>query len=576
MNSVQCPSLVATISLAQSVFQLCGPAGIPPACSIRYGDYEAVARAAMPDPMRYNSADTFAKAYLAYNLLRKFSSFPINIDRRANASADFDLSEVQCGITNHMASALPYRPAVSLDRQPQSVVELARRLIKQALGKFDLEEFQTVCDFSSGSSTRVPRKRGAAVFKLDGRPHVTINCRDLAVHFIWCNELWRKHCQATFGRESDPYTWVELIPGSRFDTVPKDSVKDRPICVEPDLNMFFQKGIGTMIRRRLRMRGINLNDQTLNQYLALLGSIHDDLATIDLSSASDSVSLRVVEMLLPEDWYDFMLRTRSPYVLKDGKWVRLNKISSMGNGFTFELESLIFWALAKATCILNGQSTDHLSVYGDDIIVPSAAAEPLIEILELLGFKTNENKTFVAGPFRESCGKHYFMGADVSPIKIADPIENWADIYHFCNSLQGWGWLPQVEVDRIISDAIKPIPPRSRCYVPPNMGTRTGLRVDSPPKRAVYDRELGSFVYKYHYMKEEVKEHDQSGPVAYLASMLLMEQRKPSSVDDTFHVKRDDLSVINDSLGYGTLSRVEKGSWVRRCASTSSWCDVAA
>lgn len=551
-------SFFVTTSLAQSVFQLCGAAGIQPFSSVTREDWTNVVMAAMPDPMQYNTAEGFAKAYLSYSLLRKFDSFPIPLDRRAAASCDFDNSEVSCGRINSTVGALPYVPGVPLARQQQCNVEIARSLIKRCLGSFDWEELQMACDFSSGSSTRVPRKRGNAVFKLDGRPHVTIGCRDLAVHFIWCNEFWRKFCQEKFGRESDPYSWVELVIGSRFDTVPKDSQKDRPICVEPDLNMFFQKGIGSMIRRRLYRCGINLNDQTLNQRLARQGSIHGDLATIDLSGASDSVSLAVCEMLLPQSWYEAMLMTRSPYVLKDGKWVRLEKISSMGNGFTFELESLIFWALAKAVSVNSGSGGASVSVYGDDIIVPGACARELIDLLSLLGFATNASKTFVDGPFRESCGKHYFLGADVTPFKIESPIETWSDIYHFVNRLRSWSWGDPTSTEEIVRSALRAIPPRNRCYVPESYGTRAGLVVATPPRGAVRFNH-GTRVFKFSYLRRSTKDHDLTGPCAYLAAMLLREQRVPSG------------PLTGTDSDYGTLSRVGN-SWVRCTASTSDWC----
>lgn len=568
------PSLFATTMLAQSVFQLCGPAGIPPSRSLDYGDYMNVVRAPMPDPLQYNTANEFAKAYLSYNLLRKYDAFPIDLDRRAAALAGFRSSEVRCGQVNLQADAMPYIHGVDLVLQHQSHIEVARGLVKQALGKFDWAELQGVCAFSSGSSTRVPRKRGNAVFKLDGKPHVTINCRDLAVHFIWCNELWRKICQETFGRDSDPYSWVEVVPGSRFDTVPKDSLIDRPICVEADLNMFFQKGIGTMIRNRLKRCGINLNSQRRNQSLARIGSITGELATIDLSSASDSISLWICRILLPEDWYEALLLTRSAYVLIDGKWTKLEKVSSMGNGFTFELESLLFWALAKAVCKNVGASSEHLTVYGDDIIVPVPASGPLIGLLEALGFSTNINKTFCSGPFRESCGKHYFLGADVSPFKITHPIETWADCYHFANSVREWGWADQNSVDAIVASAIQPIPPRQRCYVPMNYGSKAGLRSPVPQGNVRSILKRGTVSHKFWYMTETTNEHDLSGPVAYLASMLQREQANGSCVDDIYAVPpNSEHGEVNDSTGYGTLSRTVPGSWVRKCVTSSVWSD---
>jgi hypothetical protein len=88
--------------------------------------------------------------------------------------------------------------------------------------------------------------------------------------------------------------------------------------------------------------------------------------------------------------------------------VEYEKISSMGNGATFELETAIFWAISSSVA---GDSV----VYGDDIIVPTEHAPEVIELLEFCGFKCNPKKTFVSGPFRESCGGHYFQGVDVTP-----------------------------------------------------------------------------------------------------------------------------------------------------------------
>jgi hypothetical protein len=111
--------------------------------------------------------------------------------------------------------------------------------------------------------------------------------------------------------------------------------------------------------------------------------------------------------------------------------------SSMGNGFTFELESLIFWALSKATAYFTGTS-GVISVYGDDIICPTGMAQDLIWILSVFGFQTNRDKSFTEGPFRESCGGHYHSGFDVTPFYLRKPIESLLDIIHMANSLRKW------------------------------------------------------------------------------------------------------------------------------------------
>jgi hypothetical protein len=83
----------------------------------------------------------------------------------------------------------------------------------------------------------------------------------------------------------------------------------------------------------------------------------------------------------------------------------------MGNGFTFPLETLIFWSLAAACCPQDSDAT----AYGDDLIVPTECYPLLVEVLVALGFVVNLTKSYHTGPFRESCGKDYFRGTDVRP-----------------------------------------------------------------------------------------------------------------------------------------------------------------
>jgi hypothetical protein len=100
----------------------------------------------------------------------------------------------------------------------------------------------------------------------------------------------------------------------------------------------------------------------------------------------------------------------------------------MGNGYTFALETLIFYSLAWSTCVALGLPTSDVSSYGDDIIVPTGAYNALIGVLKCLGFVPNREKSFGDGPFRESCGKDYFRGIDVRPVYIKDVLRP-CDLY---------------------------------------------------------------------------------------------------------------------------------------------------
>jgi hypothetical protein len=207
------------------------------------------------------------------------------------------------------------------------------------------------------------------------------------------------------------------IPGiGKLSFVPKNAKTDRVIVIEPVINTFLQKGVGKAIRNRLLRAGCNLNSQTTNQKLALLGSRDGSLATIDLSSASDTISTELVRELLPHDWYSLLDSLRTPVVKTPAGIINQQKFSSMGNGFTFELESLIFFALCKSIC----DQDDLVSVYGDDIIVPVSHFDEVSWALSEFGFTLNKSKSFSSGFFRESCGKDFFGGIDVRPVYVKE------------------------------------------------------------------------------------------------------------------------------------------------------------
>lgn len=289
--------------------------------------------------------------------------------------------------------------------------------------------------FSGGASTSKKRGESFPSMKYLGKAHVTLPAHELielirSESFVWC-DLWAQSGSTD-----------EIVQGNVLFTVPKTAEIDRCACKEPDLNMYIQRGIGLQIRQSLRRVGINLNDQSINQKLARKGSRTGKLATLDLSSASDSVTKEVIDLLFPPVWAGLMSQVRSPYtwvpqttdwlmkpdggyvrgeITTPGFWHKNSMLSSMGNGFTFEVESLLFYALARAVAFHRGVR-GRISVYGDDIIVPTSIADYLIYVLSFYGFSTNTEKTFTSGTFRESCGGHYDSGDDISPFYLRAPL----------------------------------------------------------------------------------------------------------------------------------------------------------
>lgn len=236
-------------------------------------------------------------------------------------------------------------------------------------------------------------------------------------------------------------TSYRVVPGNRVTSVPKTALIDRTIAIEPSLNIFLQKGVDVYMRGRLARYGVDLQDQSRGWPLARKGSIDGSYATIDLSSASDTVSPAVVKAFCGPDWYTLLDDLRSSeYTLDKGKtWDTYSKFSSMGNCFTFPLESLIFYAIARSAADLCGGG--EVVVYGDDIIVPRNAALLTMEILDRCGFIPNRDKSFCTGQFRETCGRDYHNGVDVRPIYLASNPKTEVEVYNlfnrFLNNRQG-------------------------------------------------------------------------------------------------------------------------------------------
>lgn len=233
----------------------------------------------------------------------------------------------------------------------------------------------------------------------------------------------------------------KIVAGNKLAFVPKDVAKCRTIAIEPSLNMFLQKGIGEYLSRRLYRFGIDISDQEVNRTRAREGSIHGNLATIDLSDASSRIPRELVKLLLPPDWFHLLDSVRSPIgVVPDGSEHRYEMFSSQGNAFTFPLETLIFYALSAA---VDGDFSrkSQVSVYGDDIIVPTNSFHGVSDILEWAGGSINYLKSFHYGRFRESCGGDYINGTFVRPIYYKDSARKYSDVAKLYNLLaERWSW----------------------------------------------------------------------------------------------------------------------------------------
>jgi len=377
-------------------------------------------------------------------LIRKYP-FPVRALKTLaeNAAWDkFQESEAKCSAINEIYSSETsvYEAGISSD-----LIARMRAYIEFVLGTdLSINDFWDKCDFGPGASVGISGSATNKKRKLLSSWSVSPNALDYARCTLKAHpqimELLLDPSEAVSDDFANTFDTVFL---SRIDTVdynklifvPKTTMVSRSIAVEPLLNSFLQKGIDQYMRERLkRLARIDLSDQEKNCRMALHGSFdkEDAFCTIDLSSASDSMSSNMVKMLLPPDWFYLLDRIRSKsYQYKD-KVYPYSKFCSMGNGFCFPLQTLLFAAACHA--VGAGRTGEDYRVYGDDIIVRKPVFESLIELLAQLGFSTNKSKTFGSGPFRESCGKDYYNGADVRPVILDYALDNIQSLFKFHNA----------------------------------------------------------------------------------------------------------------------------------------------
>lgn len=421
--------------LVQNVFyDLCSRVDSPVSLGLwlRYRDAPSELAAATIDPLAYNDPATFFADYTCLAFLRKYVGLATGIDLEGVAILKFRELEEKCQQTNDRL-----RKVRTTSRSDWShEIELTRNLIARIWGRPNFCQLFDRCAWGPGSTASLSGSRASVEYKMSTVP---LSVTPLALPYLkqvlkydvhWTSLLLRTEVS---GPVSLPDDCFDLVNSSRLLTVPKDAKTNRTIAAEPTANIFLQKGVGDYLRSRLRRFGINLDDQSRNQNLAGF-ACRSGLATLDLSAASDSISVEVIKLLCPVDMFDTLYALRTPAYAYDGVESSFHKFSSMGNGYTFELESVLFYA-AICACV---DESDYplVGVYGDDLVLPAVYASKVVAYLDFLGFSTNKSKSFVSGQFYESCGKHYFSGVDVTPVFQKKCLTDDLEVIRFFNRLK--------------------------------------------------------------------------------------------------------------------------------------------
>jgi hypothetical protein len=314
-------------------------------------------------------------------------------------------------------------------RKLSSIADQASKLVRRVLAGEDPREIRP----SHGS--------GAAACGTPVRERYGVPRHVASIDAIWPQtEYYFASLTHVCDKLDEWYSSEDYVPCAKVLLVPKDAKGPRLISCEPKETMWIQQGLMaklyTAIESHPLTRGsVNFTDQTPNQRAAKAGSIDSSLCTLDLSEASDRVRLDVVQRLFPENWAEALTAARSTStVLPSGDVVWLSKHAPMGSACCFPVMALVIWSILAAAL----PPGSKILVYGDDIVVPNECYALSVRVLEALHLRVNTSKSYATGPFRESCGKEYIDGIDITPVRLRafphDDAESRARTIAFANN----------------------------------------------------------------------------------------------------------------------------------------------
>lgn len=457
------------------------PRALSMAILLRYGEWDTFARMQV-DPSHFLFADDYGRAAAATAFLRKCVDLPTTFDRTQAAVDNWWAGEISCYKSNErLAPYLDTRKVyitprkgdvtdrcgpASLgwvgEREPD-IAEFFRRVRNRVEGWIGKGP-KTLTGMRFGPGTTLSDK-GRFITVPDKLTSIPTLTRD-AIWYLpqWADSKWGRHCAA---KSRNPV----FMRGNKFSTAPKDATKERAIATEPAINVVFQLGLNEELCDLLKFaeapeirafhkragrvivrasKGVDIqNGKFIHMRRAMMASSSGASATLDATNASDSVCYNLVKLATPTRWFGCLAALRSVFTLMPGKagerdrWVRLEKFSSMGNGFTFPLETIIFAALcceALASVGLPHTLGKDVYVYGDDMIVPSDGVRVVTAVLAFCGVSLNREKSFSDGNFRESCGGDYFNGSLVRPFYLKEFPREPSDWIAIANGLNRQSW----------------------------------------------------------------------------------------------------------------------------------------
>lgn len=445
---------------------------------LRKGDLDGFRRE--PWPSRFQSPPYMFKCL--YQCEAFFKRYIFERD----ASASLNLSQ------KAVTSFLKYQEDISRPRQCYklstcSIIRKARSIVKEILGPYDEDEVIDNAMFGKRANVNVPYTDSYLDRKVEVLTGSTEHIRWFSQTIIPRDKILADSL-SEIGKTDLTPEYVETL---KLVTVPKAYDTERTIMPNTVIGAFHSEGLGRCIEQKLREHGLDIRRlQERHSRLVKKYSINRSHVTADLKRASDWFSSATVNMLVPRKWFNALKLGRISQVEYSNQRYYCHSFMAMGIGYTFPLQTLLFYALLKAIAELT-RVEGLISVYGDDLIYPRKMHAYVVRVFDDLGIILNKDKTFVETHFRESCGSDYYKGVDVRPYRPQwvggrlGVIRYEAFLYKLYNGLQR-RWL-DVEIPRtfyLLRREIAAVAGRIN-QVPMSYPDFSGVKVDAPKRATV-------------------------------------------------------------------------------------------
>lgn len=467
-------------------------------------------RKASPTPTDDMDVATFKATYQIQSVLKRYRY-------QEDIYSDSELTELSIRGFLDTQDRLKRLDLDKTELKTRLILDLAKSYVTRILGTYSDEEHRSLCRFGKRASVGIPARKACLAERWElpitgSKDQVawfdSEMSLDTAVQDYWISQ-----------KGSDPNrSTYQVTESLALTLVPKTFKSLRSIMPNTTIGSYMSYGLGEMMRKRLKKEGYDIRTlQQRHKFLACRESVNNLLTTADLSSASDSISVALVRRLVPDDWFEILNQSRIGHVmLPDGQSVESLTFCTMGVGYTFPLQTLIFLSLLKAVEAFHYGRFDRrtISVYGDDLIYSSRMHSEVVLFLNECGFLINVEKTFSDGHFRESCGGDYYHGVDVRPFQprngsaFVGSKSYEAILYKFVNTLlTRW---TEYEIGRTLKHLINEIESLVNRVklVPCDFPDDAGVKVSSLKLKGFLEfanvacpKHVGHNVYRFSYLR---------------------------------------------------------------------------